>query len=80
VSAFLGDGYGKAVVVVDMQHDVDIGAAIAHIDDAIGSHRKSPAELFDHGHLAVARRHALDGPYLSGTRVEVELRSIDMVG
>ena len=35
-SLILGDGDRESVAVVDMQHHVHVGAAVADVDDAIG--------------------------------------------
>jgi len=73
------DGYGEAVMVVDVQHDMDVRAAIADADHTIRSNPEALAELFDHGHLAVTGRRRLDRPHLSKARGEVELGAVDLL-
>src|SRR4029077_8934701 len=79
VLRFSGACDGEAVVIVDVQHDMHVGAAIAHVDHPIGSYAEPPSELLDHGDLTVAGRDPLDGLHLSGYWVEIELRAVDMV-
>src|SRR6185437_6509220 len=70
----------EALPIVDMKHDVNVRAAVSHIDDPVRRHSKVPAELVDHGDLAVAGHHAGDGADLAGSGVILELRPVDMLG
>jgi len=67
-------------MVVDVQHHVNVGTAIAHIDDAIRGDPQSMLQLLDYRDLAVAGGNALDGTNLAGTGVKFQLRPVDMFG
>src|SRR4029077_4768089 len=75
----LGNSDGEAVANVDVQHDVDIGAAVTHIDDVVRANLSFGLELVEHRHFAITSGGASDGFNLARV-VIAEFRSIDMRG
>src|ERR1019366_8094046 len=78
--AILGDGDGETADVVDVQHDVEVARAIAHVDDAVLADGEIGAQLLDHGDLAVAGGEADDGSDLAGDGVVAEACAEDVIG
>src|SRR4030095_8528219 len=62
-----------------MQHNVNVGTAVTHIYDAVGTDLKSLLQFVEHRDLAVARRNADDGFDLAGLRMIVEARADDVI-
>ena len=62
-----------------MQHDVDVGAAVADVDDAVVRCEQLCAQLFEDGHLAVAGGDPQDGFDLACRVVIAEARAEDVV-
>jgi hypothetical protein len=52
-----GDRDRKAVMAVDVQHDLDVRNTIPDIDHSIRDDFEPMHELLDHGDLSVAGRH-----------------------
>src|SRR5579871_2207271 len=73
------DGDGEAVKAVEVQHDVEIGAAIPDVDDAIVRHLHGGAEFFEHSNFAVAGRNADDRLDFTACRVVGEPRAVDVI-
>src|SRR5262245_5859708 len=73
------NGHGESVAAVDVQHDVNVGAAVAHVDDTVGTDLKSRLQFIERRDLAVARRNADDGFDLAGLRMIMEARAEDVV-
>ena len=71
-------GNGEPVMVVYMQHHMNVGTAIADIDHAIGCNTQTLLKLLDHCDLAVAGGHAPDCTDFPRTGVELELRAVDV--
>src|SRR5262245_54717714 len=74
------NGHGEPVTAVDVQHDVNVGTAVAHVDDAVGTDLKSRLQFVERRDLAVARRNADDGFDLAGLRMKAEPRAEDVIG
>src|SRR5664280_1017260 len=75
----LGNGNGETIAPIHVQHNVDVGAAIAHIDDAIGPGPEIFEQLVDNGNLAVAGRDLKDA-FDFAVLVVFKLRAVDMIG
>jgi hypothetical protein len=56
----------KAVASVDLQHHVNVGAAVSGVDDVIGSGDVLDQQLVEDGHLAIACSGANDRVDLAG--------------
>src|SRR5947207_2267969 len=56
----------EPIVLIDVHHDRQIGAAIAHVDDAVMADAEVGAELLEHGDLAPSRRSPNDGVNFPG--------------
>jgi hypothetical protein len=76
----LGHRDREPVAIVDVQHYVHIGTAVANVDRPVRRRLEAPFELFDHRHLAVPRGNAADRSHLTGPRIEVELGADDVLG
>src|SRR6185295_13679827 len=74
------NGDGEPVTVVYMVHDVNVRAAVAHIDDAIGHDAQALLQLFQHSDLAIASRHATNLSDRTRMWVVVELRPVNVIG
>jgi hypothetical protein len=74
-----GDGDGKAVVMIDVHHDGQIGAAIAHVDDVVVADAKARAELLEHGNFTPACGGANDGVDFAVDFIVAEARAEDVV-
>src|SRR5579862_9285673 len=61
-----GDSDGEAVTNIHMQHDVHVGAAVAHIDDVIGAELKLSLQLIENRDLAISGGGTGDGFDLPG--------------
>ena len=70
----------EAAAVVDVQHDVHVGAAVADVDGAIRTDAEPLFELFDDSDLAVPGRDAGNRSHLAGVIVELELGAEDVIG
>src|SRR6202035_1966015 len=70
-------GNRKSVMVIYMQHDVNIGTAIADIDHPIGGNTQSTLEFLHYRDLAIAGGHALDGTNFAGASVELEFGAVN---
>ena len=55
------DGNGQAFAAVDVQHDVNVGAAVAHIDDAVVADLQLRGQLFKNRDFAVAGGDPFNG-------------------
>src|ERR1035438_9390848 len=75
----LGNGNGETIAPIHVQHDMDVGAAIAYIDDAVRPGPKFLEQLIDDDDLAVSSRHLKD-PFDFALLVVFELRTVDMIG
>ena len=75
----LGDRNRIALAVVDVQHHVDVRAAIPDIDRSIRSDPELVLQLLDDGDLAVTGRHSFDGAHFTGVVVVLELGAKDVV-
>src|SRR5664280_2886716 len=75
----LGNGNGETIAPIHVEHDVDVGAAVANIDDAVRSGPKFLEQLIDDGDLAVSSRHLKD-PFDFALLVVFKLRAVDMIG
>src|SRR5262245_31189159 len=62
------NGYSESVAAVDMQHDVNVGTAVAYINDAVGADLQPRLQVVKRSDLSVARRHADDRFALAGLR------------
>src|SRR5438270_12762309 len=56
-----------------MEHDVNIGAAVADVHDPFAGNTRLQSQLVDSRHFAIASRHANNGRYF--TRVGIELEA-----
>src|SRR5262245_302414 len=72
------DGDGEAVAQVDMQHDVQVGAAVTHVNNVVGTDLQLGLQLVERGHLAVPRGSADDGVNLPAAGI-AELGAKDVV-
>ena len=70
----------EPIAAVDVQHHVDVGAAVADVHDPIVRDLELLLELVQHRHLAVAGRHLDDGLDLSGGRIVAEPGAEHVVG
>src|SRR5579871_6305971 len=75
----LGDGDGQAVARIDLQHHVNIGAAVARIDDVIGADYQFRQQLIENRNFAVAGCGPDDGVDFARGAV-TELRAVDVIG
>ena len=73
------DSDREAIVLIDVHHDRQIGAAIAHVDDAVMADTECGTEFFEHGDLAPSRRSANDGVHFSGCFLVTEARAENMI-
>ena len=78
--AILGDGDGETADVVDVQHDVQIARAIAHVNDAVLAEAEMRAQFLHHGDFSVAGGQAHDGGDFAACRIVAEARADDVVG
>ena len=69
---------GKSVTRVDMQHDVNIGTAVAHIDDMVRPNLLLGLQLIKDGNLTVPGGSVSNGGNLAAVGVE-KLRPKDVV-
>src|SRR6266480_747884 len=74
-----GDGDGKAVVLIDVHHNGQIGAAVTHVDDLVVANADVRAEFLKHGDFAPAGGGANDGIHLDGGFVVAEARAEDVI-
>src|ERR1039458_9784379 len=74
----LRDRDGKTIARIQLQHHVNIGAAISRIDNVVGTHDVLGQQLVKHRNLAIARRCANDGVDFAGSRV-VKLRAENVI-
>lgn len=74
----LGDGDGEAVARVHVEHDVDVGSAVAGVDDVIRANLQLGLQLVEDGNFAVARGGAEDGVNLAG-RLVAELGAENVI-
>src|SRR5258708_7053346 len=74
-----GDGDGKAVVLIDVHHNGQVGAAIAHVNDLIVADAEVRAKLLEHGDFAPAGRGANDGVDFAGGFIVTEARAEDVI-
>src|SRR5579864_1882210 len=75
----LGDSNGQSVEPVQVQHDVNIGAAVTDIDYAIVSQLQFLPQFLEHGDLAVTRGNANDRLNFAGRRIVLELRTVNVI-
>src|SRR5260370_5869680 len=75
----LGDGDGKAVVLIDVHHHGQVGAAIAHVNDLIVADTEIRAKLLEHGDFAPAGSGANDGVDFAGGFIVTEARAEDVI-
>jgi len=73
------DGDGAAVVLVDVHHDGEIGAAVAHVDDVVVGDAEGGANFLEDGDFAPAGGGANDGIYFAGGFLIAEARAENMV-
>src|SRR5437899_10271157 len=69
---------GEAVAHIHVQHHVDIGTAVANIDDLVRADLQSGLQLIEYGDLPVTSSGPIDGLDLPRS-VETKLSSIDMI-
>src|SRR5258708_11934338 len=74
------NGNREPVMVVDMQHHVNVGTTVADIDHTIGCDAQSMLELLDYRNLAVAGGHALARTNFLRIGVEFQLGAVDVFG
>src|SRR5271154_2152385 len=74
-----GDGDGEAVVLVDVHHDGEIGAAVAHVDDVVVADAEGRADFLEDGDFAPAGGGADDGLDLASGVVVLETRAEDVL-
>jgi len=70
---------GEAVVLIEVHHDRQIGAAITHIDDLVVADAEVRTELLEHGDFAPAGRGANDGVNFPGGFVVTEASAEDVI-
>src|SRR5450759_3434698 len=75
----LGNGNGETIAPIHVQHDMDVGAAVAYIDDAIRPGPKVFEQLVDNRDLAVSGRHLKD-TFDFAVLVVFKLCAVDMIG
>ena len=78
--ARLRDRDGQAVAAVDVQHHVDVRAAVADVDDAVARDAQGALQLAEHRDLAEAGGAAGDAADLAGVGVVVEPGAVDALG
>src|SRR5215471_2292171 len=69
-----------SVAAIDMEHDVDIRAAVADIDDAVLADLEYRLETVEDRDLAISGGHAKDRANFAGCRIVIELSSVDVIG
>jgi len=69
---------GQAVVLINVHHHRQIGAAVAHVNNLVVADAKTRAKLFEHGNLAPACGGANDGIDFPGLLV-AEARAEDVI-
>ena len=67
------------IAAIDMEHDVDIRAAIANVDDSVLGDLEYGLEPVEHSDLAISGRNAKDRANLAGCRIVIELSSVDVI-
>src|SRR6266550_2380255 len=63
-----------------MEHDVNVGAAVADVHDPFAGHTELHAQLVDSRHFAIASRHANNGRYFTRVGIELEAGRDDALG
>jgi len=74
----LRDCDSKSIARVDMQHDVNVGTAVAHINDMVRPNLLLGLQLIKDGNLTVSGGSVSDGGNLAAVGVE-KLRPKDVV-
>src|SRR6202158_300976 len=75
----LGDRDGEPFAAVDVKHDMDVRAPVAHINSAIGRGPKSSLHLFYYGDVAVTGGYAADRPHFPRSRVKIQFGAVNVV-
>src|SRR5207248_5095498 len=75
----LGDSNRETVPMVHVQHDVDVRAAVADVNNPVRTDLKLRLEIVHEGDLSVSGVHADDGLDLPGS-VKDQLRTVDVIG
>ena len=70
----------ESVGTVHVQHDMDIGTSVAHVNHTLARHTEPLAQRVDRGHLAEPRRHADDRRDLARHLIVPILRADDAFG
>src|SRR5690348_6395866 len=76
----LGGGDGQPVAAIDVEHHVNVGAAVADVDYALPRYAQLDANAVEGRNLAVTRGYAQDRCDLAGGPVELEARADDALG
>ena len=74
-----GHGDGKPVILVDVHHHREIGAAVAHIDDVIVADAERCAQFLEDGDFAPTGRGADNGVDFAGVGIEAKARAENVI-
>src|ERR1019366_6953339 len=75
----LGNGNGETIAPIHVKHDMDVGAAVADVHNALGPGPKVLEQLVNDGHLAVSCSHLKDS-FDFAVLVVFKFRAVDMIG